>query len=146
MGKKNRGALPKVSLHGLQEPAEGAKEDYASPSADHSERNLKDRPQTSYQILRDAGDCIHARAIIRDDGSVRTMGRTVNIFNGLINNDLLSEAQGWLFMACVKLSRSQQGEFHLDDYVDAAAYVALAGEAAAKENEQQTNDCDKNPY
>ena len=35
-----------------------------------------------------------------------------------------------MFMACVKLSRSQQGDFHEDDYIDAAAYIALAGAAA----------------
>ena len=99
-----------------------------------------DHPQIRYEanndarsILKQASDAIQNRAITRDNSeSERSMQRTVNIFNGLINFDLMTEPQGWLFMACVKLARSQQGQFHLDDYIDAAAYIALAGEAAAR--------------
>ena len=91
------------------------------------------KAQDSLQILKSATDAIQNRAITRDNSETeRSMERTVQIFNSLINSDLLNEAQGWLFMACVKLARSQQGEFHMDDYIDAAAYVALAGESAAK--------------
>ena len=42
----------------------------------------------------------------------------------------LTEEEGWIFMVFLKLARSQQGEFKLDDYVDMAAYAALAGESA----------------
>ena len=99
-----------------------------------------DHPQNGYEprndarsILKQASDAIQNRAITRDNSDTeRSMARTINIFNGLINSDLLNEANGWLFMACVKLARSQQGQFHLDDYIDAAAYIALAGEAAAR--------------
>jgi hypothetical protein len=88
------------------------------------------------QILREAYDAIQERAIVRDNSeSERSMQRTVDLFNGLINDNLMTESLGWLFMVAVKMGRSQQGQFHLDDYVDAAAYIALAGEAAAKDND-----------
>ena len=31
-------------------------------------------------------------------------------------------------MALLKISRSTQGEVNMDDYIDAAAYMAIAGE------------------
>ena len=86
-------------------------------------------------ILRDAGDAICERQITRDNGSEKSMRRTLRVFQSLTGQDLMTESQGWLFMACVKLGRSQQGKFHQDDYTDAVAYIALAGEAAAKEAE-----------
>jgi hypothetical protein len=42
----------------------------------------------------------------------------------------MTEEQGWLFMALLKMVRSQQGELRMDSYEDGAAYFALAGEAA----------------
>lgn len=42
----------------------------------------------------------------------------------------LTEQQGWLFMALIKIKRSQTGAADLDHYVDGANYLALAGEAA----------------
>ena len=35
-------------------------------------------------------------------------------------------------MSLLKIARTQQGSFNLDDYVDAAAYSAIAGEIANK--------------
>ena len=80
-------------------------------------------------ILNSARDAIEERSAYRDTDSGKSMDRTVRIFNHLTDTGL-SERDGWLFLACVKLGRSQQGEFHADDYVDAASYIALAGEAA----------------
>ncbi len=33
-----------------------------------------------------------------------------------------------VMMALLKISRSTQGKFNVDDYIDAAAYMAIAGE------------------
>ena len=33
-----------------------------------------------------------------------------------------------LMMVLMKISRSTQGKFNVDDYIDAAAYMAIAGE------------------
>lgn len=86
-------------------------------------------------ILKEAANGIRDRAATRDNEKEKSMTRTLRVFSQLVGHEPMPESEGWLFMACVKLGRSQQGGFHLDDYVDAAAYVALAGEAAAKESE-----------
>ncbi len=62
----------------------------------------------------------------------RSMAKTVAMFNFLTDN-AISEEQGWIFMAILKMVRSQQGHFRLDNYEDGAAYFALAAEAGAKE-------------
>jgi len=83
---------------------------------------------TALTILEQALAAIADRAPVRDCDGVRSMRRTVVTFNNLTGNEL-SERDGWIFMLCVKLSRSQQGNFHVDDYVDLAGFAALAGEA-----------------
>ncbi|MGL5153648.1 MAG: DUF6378 domain-containing protein [Aeromonas veronii] len=62
----------------------------------------------------------------------RSMGRTVEAFNAITGHKL-SEEQGWLFMSCLKLVRSQQGKYKSDNFEDLIAYGALQGECAAKE-------------
>ncbi|MDZ7789749.1 MAG: DUF6378 domain-containing protein [Xanthomonadales bacterium] len=49
----------------------------------------------------------------------------------------LTEEQGWLFMEVLKLVRSQQGGYRVDNYEDAAAYAGLRGEAAKRERHQE---------
>lgn len=69
----------------------------------------------------------------------RSMAKTVALFNALVADKLnveLSEEDGWNFMQLLKLVRSKQGNFSADNYDDGAAYVALAGEAAAKTRSQ----------
>lgn len=63
----------------------------------------------------------------------RSMGNCVQAFNQLTGH-ALTEEQGWLFMAVLKITRTQQGKFRADNYEDLAAYAGLAGEAAAKSN------------
>ena len=66
-------------------------------------------------------------------GGERSMKATVAMFNAMVGSNL-SEGQGWKFMVCLKLVRSEQGaKKKLDSYVDGAAYFALAGETAAAE-------------
>ena len=62
----------------------------------------------------------------------RSMGKTVEMFNTLTGADL-TEEQGWLFMATLKMVRAQQGGFRADSYEDGAAYFALAGESAIRD-------------
>ncbi|OQS44911.1 hypothetical protein B0T39_00935 [Chromobacterium haemolyticum] len=75
------------------------------------------------------------RAAVRDDAkkAERSMKRTVEAFNALTGSSM-TEVHGWQFMAVLKLARANGGNFHLDDYVDGAAYMALAGESASEEN------------
>lgn len=59
----------------------------------------------------------------------RSMPKIVAMFNALTGHELTPE-QGWKFMCCLKLARSEQGEYREDNYLDGAAYMALAGEEA----------------
>lgn len=80
-------------------------------------------------ILMTAADCIDNRASQRDQPSgERSMARAVATFSALTGHDL-SERDGWIFMALLKMARAQGGRHHIDDYVDGAAYLALAGES-----------------
>ncbi len=62
----------------------------------------------------------------------RSMNSTVLAF-AAVTGVLMTEEQGWLFMALLKAVRSQQGAFRADSYEDGAAYFSLAGEAAYKD-------------
>lgn len=62
----------------------------------------------------------------------RSMAATVKMFEAATGIEI-SEAQGWLFMICLKAVRSQQGNFKCDNYEDGAAYFGLYAEAASKE-------------
>ena len=58
----------------------------------------------------------------------RSMDRIVSAFNALTKHNL-SVADGWLFMAVLKLGRDQtSGKAKLDTYVDGANYIALRRE------------------
>lgn len=65
----------------------------------------------------------------------RSMGKTVAAFNAISGHNL-SELDGWQFMECLKMARSRQGKFKLDNFIDGCAYAALAGEAAEKMDAQ----------
>ncbi len=81
-------------------------------------------------ILASASTAIDSRAASRDLKAERSMARCVKAFNALTSLDL-SERDGWLFMAVLKATRAASSDTGLvDDYVDGAAYFALAGEAA----------------
>jgi hypothetical protein len=87
-------------------------------------------------LLNKAAGHIGDRAVTYDkpEGE-RSMEKAVRMFNALTDGAITTE-QGWLFMAILKMVRSQQGAFKVDNYEDGAAYFALAGEAA----EQVRND------
>lgn len=90
-------------------------------------------PVTAAGILKTAIGHMEERAVTYDKpGGERSMGKTVAMFNALTDHGL-SEEQGWLFMVCLKMVRSQQGDYRSDSYEDGPAYFALAGETAAKE-------------
>ena len=81
-------------------------------------------------MLDDAQKAIGNRAAERDrtDGE-RSMRAAVDAFNALTGHKL-TERDGWMFMVMLKASRAQAGRFRADDYIDGAAYFALAGESA----------------
>ena len=90
------------------------------------------------EILQVANEAIVQRGVMYDSTGQqqeRSMGKVVTMFNALTGHELTNE-QGWKFMCLLKLARSEQGEFSLDSFIDLAAYAALAGEEAAKRNQQ----------
>lgn len=88
---------------------------------------------TAPSILEAAAGHMRDRAATYDkpEGE-RSMGATVQAFKAVTGHEL-TEEQGWLFMQLLKAVRSQQGAYRADSYEDGAAYVALAGEAAARD-------------
>lgn len=89
-------------------------------------------PVTAITILHDASQAILQRAATRDLQAERSMARSVAAFNAL-SGQCLSERDGWLFMAILKAARATAGAHNGDDYIDGAAYFALAGETAERE-------------
>lgn len=87
------------------------------------------------EILSMASAGIKDRAAHRDtDAGDKSMARNVAVFNALSGHSL-TETDGWLFLVCTKMARAVQGDFHEDDYVDLAGYVALAGESAGADSD-----------
>ena len=104
-----------------------------SSGADTPRANRMSAPE----ILQAGVQCMADRAKQRDhkDGE-RSMPRAVKMLNALrgpYSPRDLTEREGWLLLALLKLSRAQGGAHHIDDYIDAAAYMALAGETAERE-------------
>lgn len=82
------------------------------------------------EILDAAAQVLLQRGLQRDQPEgERSMPAVVVAFEALTGH-ALTEQQGWLFMALIKIKRSQTGAADLDHYVDGANYLALAGEAA----------------
>lgn len=84
-------------------------------------------------FLRKGAQHMEDRAATYDqEQGERSIERTVNMFNELTGQNMSAE-EGWLFMALLKIVRSQQGPFKADNYEDMAAYAALAGEQAFRD-------------
>ena len=90
-------------------------------------------------FLVEASNVIDNRAAERDHANgERSMMRCVDMFNAWRGDaggglGMLSEVEGWIFMACLKLARAKGGSYRRDDFIDATAYLSLAGEAAERE-------------
>jgi hypothetical protein len=90
-------------------------------------------PRNAYEMLYDAATIIKDRGEQRDrPQGERSMARAVQAFNAIVGGDArMTELEGWLFMCCLKMSRSTAGRVCIDDYMDLAGYAALAAECAA---------------
>lgn len=96
---------------------------------------------TAPAILALAADAMRERAAARDtsDGE-RSMARCVAMFNAYAGGDRrMTETDGWMFMVFLKAARAAQGKVNEDDYVDGAAYFALAGESATRSASETTS-------
>lgn len=86
------------------------------------------------EVLKQAASEMEDRAKTYDkpEGE-RSMAATVTAFQA-ITGVSMTEQQGWQFMEVLKLVRSNQGGYRADSFIDGAAYAALAGEAASRED------------
>lgn len=94
-------------------------------------KSQADTPK-AVQILNEAVSIMAERGKSYDKSggeAERSMPKIVAMFNALTGHEL-TPGQGWKFMYCLKLARSEQGEYREDNYLDGAAYMALAGEEA----------------
>jgi len=85
---------------------------------------------TAQQLLNKAQTHMQARAATYDkpEGE-RSMAATVTAYNAITGHSL-TEANGWLLMAVLKMVRdNQRSEAHQDSLEDGVAYLALYGEA-----------------
>lgn len=90
---------------------------------------------SAIELLERAAGHLKDRAVTYDktEGE-RSIGATVEAFNAITGDGKMnSEERGWLFMAILKMVRSQQGNYRADNYEDLATYGALMGEAACEE-------------
>lgn len=89
-------------------------------------------PNSSAAEILEAGAAhMKDRAATYDTPSgERSISKTVSAFNSITGHNITPE-QGWLFMTLLKMVRSQQGDFKMDNYEDMAAYAALMGEQAS---------------
>jgi hypothetical protein len=91
---------------------------------------VPEKPHSAPRLLDQAAKHMRDRAATYDkpEGE-RSMGKTVEAFNAITGRDL-TESEGWLMMALLKMVRSQQRkEPHADSVEDLVAYSALFGEA-----------------
>lgn len=110
----------------------GLVKDFFLQNFDCKKQVQKSENPKAVQILNEAVAIMAERGKSYDKSggeAERSMPKIVAMFNALTSHEL-TPAQGWKFMACLKLARSEQGEHREDNYLDGAAYMALAGEEA----------------
>lgn len=98
--------------------------------------SIQDDTPKAVQILNEAVQIMAERGKSYDKSggqAERSMPKIVAMFNALTGHEL-TPAQGWKFMVCLKLARSEQGEHREDNYLYGAAYFALAGEEAGEDS------------
>lgn len=91
-------------------------------------------PVPADKILTEARSTLAQRSPDYDKQGDRYMAHAVEVFNTIKQWEpgQLSERDGWMFMLCVKIARSQVNPTKLDNYVDASVYAALLGECSIK--------------
>lgn len=89
-------------------------------------------------LLQQGADTIRQRAQFRDTpGGEYAMPLAVRLMQAYNGGRLESDVDGNVFMVFLKLARHQNGgNLNMDDFVDGAAYMAMAGEAAGNQSNE----------
>ncbi len=89
---------------------------------------------TAPQLLNKALTIQQQRASQYDQsGGERSMGKVVAMFNAAKGREVLTEADGWLIQALLKIVRSEANGPHEDSCLDFVSYSSLYGEARLAE-------------
>lgn len=80
------------------------------------------------EILADAQEVLGDRMDVHGNPE-RTLGRTADLWMAYLDRPL-SATDVAVMMALLKVARAEHNPDHRDNWVDAAAYVAMAGEEA----------------
>ena len=87
---------------------------------------------TAQDILDDASDAIRDRSKYRDSNGEKSFELAAKLASNLLDKTFTATDVCFL-LAMVKLARAVRGDFHTDDFTDAASYIALACESRAGE-------------
>ena len=95
--------------------------------------------QTANQLLNKAATLMEQRGQQYDQPQgERSMGKTINAFNAITGKQL-TESEGWLLLALLKMVRDNQRELpHQDSIEDLIAYCALYGESRLEQPNERT--------
>ena len=90
---------------------------------------------SAVELLEKAAGHLKDRAATYDNPEgERSISAAVEAFRAITGDGIMNTGErGWLFMAILKMVRSQQGNYKADNYEDGAAYFALMGESACEE-------------
>lgn len=114
---------------GVDPFSDKSKEEVAPPGKETAEKAVV----SAEDILDKAIEILAQRAKGRDVKKERSLPRAVAIFNAVTGIGL-TEAQGAVFMVCLKLARAhgaiaETGPYNDDDVLDGINYLALMGES-----------------
>lgn len=96
---------------------------------------MSDKLNKAEDLLQEAYDTLVERGSLHDKAGVeeRSLGKVAEMMTALKGQPYTAQDIG-LVQICVKLVRSQQGNYHHDNFVDLAGYAALTGEEAHKQH------------
>lgn len=96
---------------------------------------MSDKLNKAEDLLQEAYDTLVERGSLHDKAGVeeRSLGKVAEMMTALKGHPYTAQDIG-LVQICVKLVRSQQGNYHHDNFVDLAGYAALTGEEAHKQH------------
>lgn len=83
--------------------------------------------QRAHETMIERGQTYDSEA--KDGAQERSMAKCVQAFNAITGQEI-TESQGWMFMALLKLVRQHSGGYrHADSALDLVAYAALFAES-----------------
>lgn len=96
---------------------------------------MTDKLNKAEDLLQEAYDTLVERGKLHDKAGAeeRSLGAVAEMMTALKGQPYTAQDIG-LVQICVKLVRSQQGNYHHDNFVDLAGYAALTGEEAHKQH------------